>query len=83
MGYSIVMTTATLIKKLNKEVRTLQRDVSDIKKVLSLPAAVIRDPEGEYRASFVRKALKRAQNKGPVHRFTTKEAFLKHVRSPK
>ena len=77
------MTTATLVKKLNKEVATLRQDVREIKKVLSLPTSVVRDPEGEYRASFVRKVLKRTQNKGPVHRFTTKEAFLKHVRSAK
>lgn len=77
------MTTATLVKKLNREVKTLRRDVRDIKKVLSLPASVMHDPEGEYRASFVQKVLKRAWNKGPVHRFTTKEAFLKHVRSTK
>lgn len=77
------MTTATLIKKLNKEMETLRQDVRDIKDALSLPASVVHDPEGEYRASFVRKVLKRARGKGSTHRFTTKEAFLKHVRSSK
>lgn len=77
------MTTATLIKKLNKEVETLQRDVRDIKKALLLPVSSVRDPEGEYRPAFVKKVLRRMASKGPVYRFTTREEFLRHVRSAK
>lgn len=72
------MITQTLIKKINKEVSTLRKDMSDVKRVLF---AVARDPEGEYKASFVKKVLRRLYSRSPVHRFTTKEEFLKHVRS--
>ncbi len=59
---------------------TLRKDMEVVKNVL---LATYRDPEGEYRTSFVKKMLKRMVAKGPVYRFTTKEAFLRHVRSTK
>ena len=65
------MTTATLVKKLNKEVATLRQDVRDIKKTLSLPASVVRDPEGEYRPAFIKKILLR-EREPAKYRFTTK-----------
>lgn len=74
------MTTQTLVKKLNKEVSTLRRDMEIIKKAV---LASYRDPEGEYRPSFIKKMQKRMASKGPVYRYTTKEAFLRHVRSDK
>ena len=74
------MTTATLVKKLNKDVETLQKEVRYIKRMLVTPA---RDPEGEYRPSFVKKMLLREKSKGPFYRFTDKESFLTHVRSRK
>lgn len=74
------MTTMTLVKKLHKEVSVLQKDIREIKKVVFAP---ISDPEGEYRPSFVKKVLRRMNERGPLYRFTTKEAFLKHVRSSK
>lgn len=74
------MTTATLVKKLNKKVETLERDVQRLKEVVLISP---HDPEGEYRPAFVRKVLRRMNERGPVYRFTTKEAFLKHVRSSK
>lgn len=73
------MTTQTLVKKLNKEVSTLRRDMEIVKKAVF---AGYRDPEGEYRPSFVKKMLKREKER-PIYRFTTKEAFLKHVRAGK
>lgn len=72
------MTTATLVRKLNKEVEALHQDIQDIKRFLLVPP---HDPEGEYRPSFVKKVLRRMRERGPVYRFTTKEVFLKHVRS--
>jgi len=72
------MTTQTLVRKLNKEVFILRKDIEDVKKVLF---AASRDPEGEYRPVFIKKMLKRMSSRGPVYRFTTKEAFLRHVRS--
>ena len=74
------MTTATLVKKLNREVNALQKDMETVKNMLMAPA---RDPEGEYRPVFVKKVLRHMNERGPFYRFTTKEAFLKHVRSAK
>lgn len=74
------MTTQTLIKKIDKEVSTLRKDMEAVKEML---LATYRDPEGEYQSAFVKKMLKRMTSKGPVYRFTTKEEFLRHVRSAK
>ena len=46
--------------------------------VKSMLAAVYSDPEGKYTESFVKKMLMRAKEK-PKYKFTTREAFLKHV----
>ncbi len=69
------MTTQTLIKKIDKEVSTLRKDMEVVKSML---AAVYRDPEGEYKKSFIKKMLVRAKEK-PKYRFTTREAFLEQV----
>ena len=74
------MTTQTLVRKLNKEVGILREDMREIKKMVLTP---LKDLEGEYRKSFVKKMLARAQSQGPFYRFTDKESFLKHVRSKK
>lgn len=72
------MTTQALVRKLNREMSTLRKDVEVVKNLL---LAEYRDPEGEYKKSFVTKMLKRMSFRGPVYRFNTKEAFLSHVRS--
>lgn len=69
------MTTQTLVRKLNKEVSTLRKDMEIVKGVL---LAAYRDPEGEYKKGFVKKMLEREKER-PRYRFTTREAFLKHV----
>ncbi len=69
------MTTAMLVKKLNKEMETLRRDVRDIKKALLLPVSSARDPEGEYRPAFIKKVLAR-EKEVARYRFTTKKYFL-------
>ena len=69
------MTTELLVKKLNKEVEHLRKDVSEIK---TLILSRVTDPEGEYRSSFVKKILKRSKEK-PIYRFTTKEEFLRKL----
>lgn len=74
------MTTQTLIKKIDKKVSILQKDLNVVKRIL---VAGYRDPEGAYRPAFVKKVLKRIASKGPVYHFTTKEEFLRHVRSVK
>lgn len=60
------MTTATLAK----EVRMLR----------SLAISIVgRDPEGEYRPEFVRKALREA-NRVPTERFESAKKFLAELR---
>ena len=72
------MSTQLLIKKLNKDVEGLKNDVREMKRFLLAP---LDDPEGEYRASFVKRMLARSHARGRLHRFTGKESFLNHVRS--
>lgn len=72
------MGTQLLIKKLHREMGALRDDVRTMKRFLLSPLS---DAEGEYRESFVKKMLARSQRRGPFHRFTNREAFLKHVRS--
>jgi len=74
------MSTQILIKKLNLEVEGLKNDVREMKKFLFAP---LRDAEGDYRESFVKKMLVRSQNRGLFYKFANKESFLKHVRSKK
>ncbi len=69
------MTTELLVKKLNKEVGHLRKDMFEIKKLV---LAQVTDSEGKYRSSFVKKVLKRSKEK-PIYRFTTKENFLKKL----
>lgn len=69
------MTTETLVKKLNKEVFTLRKDMEIVKGIL---LAAYRDPEGEYKKNFVKKMLAREKER-PLYRFTTREAFLKQI----
>ena len=69
------MTTQTLVRKLNKEVSALRRDVEIVKNAV---LTAYRDPEGEYKPSFVKKMLARAKER-PKYRFTTREAFLKRM----
>lgn len=73
------MTTQTLVRKLHKDVSVLRKDMEVVKKMLF---SGYRDPEGEYRPSFVKKMLKRDKER-PSYKFTTKEAFLKHIHAGK
>ncbi len=74
------MSIQILIKKLNLEVEGLKDDVREMKKFLFAP---LRDSEGDYRESFVKKMLVRSQNHGSFYKFADKESFLNHVRSKK
>ncbi len=74
------MSTQILIKKLNQEVEELKDDVHEMKKFLFAP---LRDSEGDYKESFVKKMLVRSQGCGPFYKFASKESFLNHVRSKK
>lgn len=74
------MTTQTLIEKLNQEVAGLRGELREMKDFLFSP---LKDSEGEYRESFVKKIRERSQSRGPFQTFGGKEAFLKHVRAKK
>lgn len=74
------MITQTLIKKLNQEVAGLKGEIREMKKFFYSP---LKDSEGEYRESFVKKIRSRSQSQGPFQSFRDKEVFLKNVRTKK
>lgn len=74
------MSTQILIKKLNKEVGELKGDVREIKRFLFAP---LKDTEGEYKNSFVKKVISRLQSGGPFYKFAGQKSFLQHVRAKK
>ena len=74
------MSTQTIVRKLNQEVTELKDDIQEVKKFLFTP---LKDFEGEYRESFVKKMLARSQKQGIFYRFRDVDSFLKHVRSKK
>lgn len=69
------MSTQLLIKKLSREVETLRRDVSEIKRAV---LQTEQDPEGPYRVAFVRRMLARVKER-PHHRFLGSRSFLEQV----
>ncbi len=70
------MSTEVLVKKLNREVIHLRKDVGRLREVFF---QVIADPEGAYRNDFVKKMLLR-EKETPRFRYTTSAKFLQHVR---
>lgn len=57
---------------------SVQKEVSLLRSaVISLIAE--RDPEGEYRPEFIKSTFAALSDK-PLHRFTTPEKFLAHIR---
>lgn len=74
------MSAQVLVRKLNQELTELKADVREMKRFIFAP---LKDSEGEYRESFVKKMLARAQKQGPFYKFTSRENFLKHVRAAK
>lgn len=71
-----IMSTDVLVQKLNREVGVLR---GEVRRMRSLFLEVVADPEGVYRPAFVNKMFTREQEK-PRFRYTSKAAFLKHVR---
>ena len=74
------MTTQLLVEKLSRDVRELKDDIHEMKQFLFAP---LKDSEGEYQKTFVKKMFIRFLRSGSLHRFTDKESFLKYVRSAK
>ena len=73
--------TAQTAEKIYREVKELRKETEFLK---SAVLSVLRDSEGEYKSSFVRRILRLAAEKPKkLYRFTTPENFIKHVRSIK
>lgn len=72
------MTTQTA-EKIYHEIKELRKETNFLKKAV---VSLLRDSEGEYKPSFVRKMLRLAAEKQKKpHRFTTPENFVGHIRS--
>lgn len=71
------MTTQTLVRELAEKVDKLQREVAVVQRLIF---AAPEDTEGEYKKSYINKLERRARSRSPLYRFTSKPAFLKHVR---
>lgn len=74
------MSTQVLVRKLNKEVSELKDDLRGLKEFLFAP---LKDSEGEYTHSFVRKMLLRSQRDRALYTFRDQKSFLAHVQSKK
>ena len=64
------MTTQLLVEKLSDEVKELKDDMREMKRFLFAP---LKDAEGEYQKSFVKKMVTRSLRSGSLYRFTNKE----------
>ncbi|MFH1170375.1 MAG: hypothetical protein V1704_02350 [Candidatus Vogelbacteria bacterium] len=74
------MTTVTLIRKLNREVGELKSDIREMRRFLFIP---MKDTEGKYKKTFIKKVFDRTQSVGPFYRFSNQETFLTHAQPPK
>ncbi len=70
------MTTQVLVKKLNREVAHLQREISQLKSFAI--GMIAQDEEGAYRPVFMREIM-RALEEEPRHTFRDKRSFLKQI----
>ncbi len=70
------MTTQVLVKKLNKEIAHLHREVGQLKSFAI--GMIAQDEEGTYRPAFVREIM-RALEEEPRHTFRDKRSFLKQI----
>ena len=68
------MTTQTA-EKIFKELKALREETNALKELVFL---IARDPEGEYRDSFIRRILKKSRSK-PRYCFYNQDGFLKQI----
>lgn len=68
------MSTQTA-EKIYKEVKALKEETKTLKELVFL---ILKDPEGEYKESFIKKIVKKYQNE-PQFIFTNKKDFLKQI----
>jgi len=70
------MSTQTT-EKIYKEIKNLKEETKALKELIFL---ILRDPEGEYKNSFINRILTKARSK-PQFNFTNKNSFLKQISS--
>jgi predicted ThiF/HesA family dinucleotide-utilizing enzyme len=64
-------------EKLFKELQEIKREIKILKDLIFL---LLKDPEGEYKKTFINRIRKKAKAK-PQFVFTNKKDFLKQIRS--
>jgi len=64
-------------EKLFKEIQEIKKETKILKDLILL---LLKDPEGEYRKTFINRIQKKAKAK-PQYVFTNKKDFLKQIRS--
>ena len=62
-------------EKIYKEVRALRQETKTLKELVFL---ILKDPEGEYKGSFIKKIAKKYRSE-PQFVFTNKKDFLKQI----
>lgn len=62
-------------EKIYKEVKALKKETKILKELVFL---ILRDPEGEYKDSFIRRVLEKARSR-PKFTFTDKKGFIKQI----
>jgi hypothetical protein len=64
-------------EKLFKEIQEIKKETKILKDLIFL---LLKDPEGEYRKTFINRIQKKAKTK-PQYVFTNKKDFLRQIRS--
>lgn len=64
-------------EKIYKEVKELKKETNSLRELIFL---ILKDPEGEYRDSFVKEVSKKSRSK-PLFVFKNKTEFLKQISS--
>ena len=67
--------TTQAAEKIYKEIKILKEETRTLKELIFL---IIKDPEGEYKDSFINRILTKARSK-PQIIFTGKKDFLKEI----
>jgi predicted ThiF/HesA family dinucleotide-utilizing enzyme len=62
-------------EKLFKEIQEIKKETKILKDLIFL---LLKDPEGEYKKTFINRIQKKAKAK-PRYVFTNKKDFLKHI----
>ncbi|MGC8982107.1 MAG: hypothetical protein ACP5JU_04135 [Minisyncoccia bacterium] len=63
------------LEKIYQEIKSLKKETQALKKLIFL---TLKDSEGEYKNSFVKRILTKARSK-PKFKFTNKKDFLKQI----